>query len=856
MKSDYFRVNRTHRVIIAALLVFCMSFDVIASVPSVKDTQMANLIEKLTSRRSDDLTVDTSPAGILSIDLKERFQHVMLVQMVNDDLALSACVDNNEQADAFFGRNLRTGATLSQAARKAHDEMIEAARLHGMSPQEYQYLGDLIDQAQSGTNVSGGVGTNFQFISLDGVGEGTNSTAAPLLPAPGNAPATLGEQRTNLLFQAGLVWSNVLDSELTFKASVDFKPLDCVAPTPGVSGSAVLGSAGSTTVHGLSINSGPTTLYNQALTNKLLGYDINEGEPDIRVSINSVIDTGCLGPSTRFYYGIDNLQPAGTINLFLVMLHELGHGLGFSSFTNAQTGEFLAGFPDVWADFLFDRTVNKTWLTMTDLERQASAINNNNLLWDGESTRNASSFLTSGREAVTGRVEMYTPSTFELGSSVSHFNTRATPNLLMEPILTPGLPLDLDLTRQAMRDIGWFRDSNLDRVADIAANVLPNGGNVQWLTVQNITWTTTAGFNRNISIDLSVDGGMTYPVSIAQNISNLGFYPWTVPVLPTTQARIRIREYDYLPGMGQSSANFTISGNSAPVFAPAAPVSASAGGLTGSPVVLGIATDAESSNGSLIVTSISGGTATGVTVGNINNVSGIITGTVTAACVSGSGTKRLQVSDGDLLGSGDLQVNITPNSEPSLGYAAAAAALNSSTILGPQTALTDNGSVDSVVVQNKGSFTGTATVDGVGNVTLSNAQPVGTHNITIRATDNCDAVKDALLMFTVDAIAPDAPVIGVAVAGIRQASVVFTPPASDGGASITSYTATASPGGATGMGVASPITVTGLSSGETYTFTVTATNSAGTGPASAPSNQVVPLALPDFMFNSGFEDEP
>jgi hypothetical protein len=51
------------------------------------------------------------------------------------------------------------------------------------------------------------------------------------------------------------------------------------------------------------------------------------------------------------------------------------------------------------------------------------------------------------------------------------------------------------------------------------------------------------------------------------------------------------------------------------------------------------------------------------------------------------------------------------------------------------------------------------------------------------------------------------------------------------------------------MGSGSPITVTGLTNGTSYTFTVTADNSAGTGPASAPSNPVVPAGLPDAPSN-------
>jgi hypothetical protein len=91
--------------------------------------------------------------------------------------------------------------------------------------------------------------------------------------------------------------------------------------------------------------------------------------------------------------------------------------------------------------------------------------------------------------------------------------------------------------------------------------------------------------------------------------------------------------------------------------------------------------------------------------------------------------------------------------------------------------------------------------------------------------------------------APDTPVNVVASATDGSATISWPAP-NDKGLAITGYTILSSPEGRKASSTTTSVVMSGLTNGTSYTFTVSATNSAGTSIPSAPSNAVTPVGPP------------
>ncbi len=119
--------------------------------------------------------------------------------------------------------------------------------------------------------------------------------------------------------------------------------------------------------------------------------------------------------------------------------------------------------------------------------------------------------------------------------------------------------------------------------------------------------------------------------------------------------------------------------------------------------------------------------------------------------------------------------------------------------------------------------------------------------ITLTATNNKSLINPINLTYTALTV-PGAPSSITATAGNASAVVSFSAPASNGGSAITGYTVSSLPAGGVDANANSTLlthSITGLTNGTSYTFTVRALNGVGTSLASVSSNAVTPQAPVD-----------
>ena len=231
------------------------------------------------------------------------------------------------------------------------------------------------------------------------------------------------------------IWAGQLTSSVTILVDAEFAPLPA----------GVLGSAGPWIVRDRS-GLMPGTWYPIALANKITGVDQLPGTSDIDAQFSSTFS---------WYYGTDGNAPSGTYDFVSVVLHELGHGLGFIGLANVSGGSGSVGsggFPSIYDRFT-ENGAGQALLTFANPSAALAAqLTSNDIYFDGQRTRQAN----GGNPA-----RLYAPAPWRGGSSYSHLDEMTfpagNPNSLMTPqiasreaIHDPG-----PITRAMFEDTGW-----------------------------------------------------------------------------------------------------------------------------------------------------------------------------------------------------------------------------------------------------------------------------------------------------------------------------------------------------------------------------------------------------------------
>ncbi|MDB9454291.1 Calx-beta domain-containing protein, partial [Dolichospermum circinale CS-541/06] len=373
---------------------------------------------------------------------------------------------------------------MTKTGSSALGEMLTSSKVGGFLPKASLFL----DPNPSRSNFQVGLPSSF-LTSTEQVNFPKSNTVI-------NVNYTGFTPAAQTAFQFAVdIWESLLDSSVPINVNASFANL----------GSGILGQAGPEDFF-RNFSGAPqtNTWYPVALANSLAGQDLDPTASDIGSEFNS---------NFNWYYGLDNNVPTNQISFVSVVLHELGHGLGFLGLMNNQSGVgswgFGTGFPGIYDRFTENgsgQSLLNTSLFPNPSTALGSQLTSNNIFFDG-----------SNANAANGgnRVKLYAPSTWSGGSSYSHLDEvfNNTPNALMtysigfgESILNPG-PVTLGL----FKDMGWKlagSSTNLVTVAATDADAGEPTNNGQYTLTR--TGDTTSALTVNIAMSGTATNGTDY----------------------------------------------------------------------------------------------------------------------------------------------------------------------------------------------------------------------------------------------------------------------------------------------------------------------------------------------------------
>ena len=207
-----------------------------------------------------------------------------------------------------------------------------------------------------------------------------------------------------------------------------------------------------------------TLYYASALANALAGRDLDPTSPEIEISITS---------NAPWYYGTDGNCPARSFDLVSVILHEMGHGLGFVS---GNYYDAFSGFGRVDQPTPFDAYAQlpdgRRLADMPSPSLEAGKAMTSDLVWSGDNAIKANNGI---------KPKLYTPSIYEAGSSISHLDEATFSKSVDNAVMTPNLDSGEVFHLPGPLVLAMFEDMRQKPPAGIAAGTPQPPQNVKAL---------------------------------------------------------------------------------------------------------------------------------------------------------------------------------------------------------------------------------------------------------------------------------------------------------------------------------------------------------------------------------------
>lgn len=167
--------------------------------------------------------------------------------------------------------------------------------------------------------------------------------------------------------------------------------------------------------------------YPVALAEALSGKDLNAGDFEITVTLNSGIS---------WYYGTDAKVQAGRYDLATVVLHEIAHGVGFTSSFELTSNSTQAQYGQSSSPYVYDTFIqNSSKQKLTN----AAIFGNPSIELKNAVTSNALYFGLKNPSLQSALPRLYAPTTYRDGSSLSHFDESVYPSGTANALLSPNV---------------------------------------------------------------------------------------------------------------------------------------------------------------------------------------------------------------------------------------------------------------------------------------------------------------------------------------------------------------------------------------------------------------------------------